>query len=103
MMHGRFDEADQVVDSIEQKIMLEDNITSLPEPEGSIMIRPQGTVSFRQIAGTMFKKYTTRSVLALSLMIGQAFMYNAVFFTYALAQTICRSVIFFFASGRSHS
>lgn len=87
MMHGRFDEADQVVDMIEHEVMREDHIDSLPEPQGSIMIRPQGTVSFRQIAHTMFKQYTTRSILGLSLMIGQAFLYNAIFFTYALVLT----------------
>ncbi len=87
MMHGRFDEADQVVNMIEHEIMREDHLTSLPEPQGSIMIRPQGTVSFRQIARTMFQQYTTRSILGLSLMIGQAFLYNAIFFTYALVLT----------------
>src|SRR5437763_1719568 len=40
MMHGRFEEADQVVDMIEHEVMKEDHIDSLPEPEGSILIRP---------------------------------------------------------------
>src|SRR5690348_10556618 len=59
MMHGRFEEADQVVDMIEHEVMKEDHIDSLPEPEGSILIRPQGTVSFGQIARTMLKDYPT--------------------------------------------
>ena len=84
MMHGRFEEADQVVDMIEHEVMKEDHIQSLPEPEGSILIRPQGTVSFGQIARTMLKDYPTRSLLGFSLMVGQAFLYNAIFFTYAL-------------------
>ncbi len=84
MMHGRFDEADQVVAMIEREVEREDHINGLPEPEGSITIRPQGTVSFLQIARTMLKDYPTRSLLGFSLMVGQAFLYNAVFFTYSL-------------------
>ncbi len=75
MMHGRFDEADEVVSMIEREVMKEDHINSLPEPEGTIMIRPQGTVSFRQIASTMFRVYPKRSLLGFSLMVGQAFLY----------------------------
>jgi MFS family permease len=87
MMHGRFQEADQVVDMIEREVMKEDRITSLPEPQGSMLIRPQGTVSFGAIARTMFQQYPTRSLLGFSLMVGQAFLYNAIFFTYALVLT----------------
>ena len=35
----------------------------------------------------MLKDYPTRSLLGLSLMIGQAFLYNAIFFTYGLVLT----------------
>jgi MFS family permease len=87
MMHGRFKEADEVVDMIEHEVMKEDKINSLPEPEGSILIRPVGSVSFLQIAKTMLKEYPTRSLLGFSLMVGQAFLYNAIFFTYGLVLT----------------
>jgi MFS family permease len=87
MMHGRFDEANQVVDMIEHEVMKEDHITSLPEPEGSIVMRPLGTVSYGRIARTMLKDYPTRSLLGFSLMVGQAFLYNAIFFTYGLVLT----------------
>ena len=36
---------------------------------------------------TMFRRYPKRSVLGLSLMVSQAFLYNAIFFTYALVLT----------------
>ncbi|MGZ3679598.1 MAG: MFS transporter [Ktedonobacterales bacterium] len=84
MMHGRFDEANQVVRMIETEVMKDDHITSLPPPGPPIRIRPRGTVSFHQIAHTMFKVYPKRAILGLSLMAGQAFLYNAIFFTYAL-------------------
>lgn len=87
MMHGRFDEADEVVSMIEQEVMREDKLKTLPEPEGSMLIRPQGTVSFLQIGRTMLHLYPTRSLLGFSLMVGQAFLYNAIFFTYGLVLT----------------
>ncbi|QBD83423.1 MFS transporter [Ktedonosporobacter rubrisoli] len=87
MMHGRFDEAEEVVGMIEHEVMKEDHITSLPDPQGSMLIRPLGTVSYRQIARTMLKEYPTRSLLGFALMVGQAFLYNAIFFTYGLVLT----------------
>jgi MFS family permease len=35
----------------------------------------------------MLREYPTRSLLAFSLMVGQAFLYNAIFFTYGLVLT----------------
>jgi len=87
MMHGRFEEAEQVVSMIEREIMREDRIQSLPEPQGSMLIRPQGTVSYGKIAKAMLKDYPTRSLLGFALMVGQAFLYNAIFFTYGLVLT----------------
>ena len=84
MMHGRFDEANKIVNMIEGEVMKEDHITSLPEPQGSILVRPTGTVSFLRIGRTMLKEYPTRSLLGFSLMVGQSFLYNAIFFTYGL-------------------
>lgn len=87
MMHGRFEEADQIVKMIEGEVMKEDHIKSLPEPKGPMLIRPVGTVSYGRIAHTMLKEYPTRSLLGFSLMVGQAFLYNAIFFTYGLVLT----------------
>src|SRR6266566_3254246 len=87
MIHGSFDEADRIVDAIESEVMKEEHLPSLPEPEGSILIRPVGTVSYRQIARTILQLYPTRTLLGFSLMVGQAFLYNAIFFTYGLVLT----------------
>src|SRR6266550_783041 len=88
MIHGRFDEADRIVGTIESEVMKEEHLNSLPEPEGSILIRPVGTVSYRQIARTILQLYPTRTLLGFSLMVGQAFLYNAIFFTYGLVLTV---------------
>jgi MFS family permease len=81
--HGYCEQAERVVTDIESRIRKEKG-EDLPEPEGKLTIRPQKSFGFGVIAKTMFKKYRTRSVLGLSLMISQAFLYNAIFFTYAM-------------------
>ena len=87
MMHGRFDEANKVVSQIEDQIKREDHLDTLPEPGAPILIRPRGSVGLREVAHTMFTKYRKRAVLGFSLMVGQAFLYNAIFFTYGLVLT----------------
>lgn len=87
MMHGRFGEANKVVESIEEQIKRDDHLEALPLPEGTITVRPRGMVTYREIARTMFKAYPKRAVLGLVLMAGQAFIYNAVYFTYGLVLT----------------
>jgi MFS family permease len=84
MMHGRFEEAERVVSSIEEQIKKERNLSELPEASEKITIRPRGSVGFGVIARTLFKDYPKRAILGLSLMMGQAFLYNAITFTYAL-------------------
>src|SRR5947208_1113197 len=80
MMHGRFEEADQVVSMIEREVMREEHLQSLPEPQGYIVIRPLGTVSYGMILRAMLKQYPTRSLLGFSLMVCYAFLYTTIFF-----------------------
>jgi MFS family permease len=81
--HGKGDEAEEVVRQIEKGIEKETG-EKLEMPEDFLTIHPQKTFGFTIVAKTMFTKYKTRSILGLSLMVSQAFLYNAVFFTYAL-------------------
>ncbi|HEU0194738.1 MAG TPA: MFS transporter [Gaiellales bacterium] len=83
MTHGKADEAERVVSDIEQKV---DDSTDekLPEPEGTIEVRQTGTIGFGPILKAVAGNYRRRSVLGFSLMVSQAFLYNAIFFTYAL-------------------
>lgn len=83
-IHGRDREADELVEGIEREIERETG-RELPAPAGEPMtIRQRRSTSFVEIARTMVKKYPRRSTLGLGLFIGQAFLYNAVFFTQAL-------------------
>src|SRR5205085_3730861 len=50
-------------------------------------IHPREATGFLTIARVMFKEYTGRTTLGLTMMSAQAFAYNAVFFTYGLVLT----------------
>ncbi|MEA2481780.1 MAG: hypothetical protein QOJ07_3702 [Thermoleophilaceae bacterium] len=78
-IHGRAEEAERIVDQIEREVEAETG-RSLPEPEGAIAIHQRAGIPFREIAQTAFKRYPRRAVLCLALVIGQAFLYNAVTF-----------------------
>ena len=84
--HGYSKEAEKVVGDIEEWVK-KDTGQKLTMPEDSLIIYPRRQFGFGVVAKTMFKKYGNRSILGLSLMISQAFLYNAIFFTYALVLT----------------
>jgi MFS family permease len=81
-IHGREDEAERLVDGIEQRVE-EETGEGLPEPEQEITIHQRRTIGFLTIARTMFADYPRRTTLGLALFIGQAFLYNAITFGYA--------------------
>lgn len=51
------------------------------------LLRPRRSFGLAQVAHIMFARYRTRSALCVMLMMSQAFLYNAIFFTYALVLT----------------
>ncbi len=78
-IHGREDEAEAIVAEIEDEVR-EQTGEDLEEPEGSIEVHPRERISFGEIARTAVSKYPRRTILGLSLFVGQAFLYNAVTF-----------------------
>lgn len=84
--HGYREEAEKVVQEIEHRVEKQTG-KKLRMPDKYLTIHPRKSFGFGIVAHAMFKKYRTRSVLGLSLMISQAFLYNAIFFTYALILT----------------
>jgi|SRR5579875_518018 len=86
MTHGREQQAEETAAEIERRV--EQDTGPLAAPEGKpLVIHPREHFGFALVARTMFSRYRSRSFLALTLMIAQAFLYNAVFFTYALILT----------------
>jgi MFS family permease len=80
--HGREQEAEETTAEIERKIGKD-----LPPPKNTLKIRPRKVFGFGLILGAMVGKNSGRSFLALALMVAQAFLFNAVFFTYGLVLT----------------
>src|SRR3954469_9556904 len=83
MIHGRDDEAEEIVQDIERRVE-ESTGEKLKDVDKTIKINQRSSIGFGTIAKTVFKVYPKRTIYGLSLFIGQAFLYNAIFFTYAL-------------------
>lgn len=85
-IHGRGQEADKLVASVERSIE-EERHEKLPPPAGEITIQVRKSIGFGLIARTVFRQYPQRAVLGLSLFIGQAFLYNAITFGFGAILT----------------
>ncbi|MCU1681281.1 MAG: transporter [Amycolatopsis sp.] len=84
MTHGKLDEAEQTVDAIEAQVERE-GVTLEPVPQSRAMsIVEAPKLSFSVVAGIFLKKYPRRTFLGFTMMVTQSFLYNAIFFTYAL-------------------
>ena len=86
MIKGRNDEAERIVDEVERRVEREAG-ERLDEVDETIEIHPREATGFLTIGRVMFREYTGRTALGLTMMSAQAFAYNAVFFTYGLVLT----------------
>jgi MFS family permease len=87
LLRGRREEADRIVTQIESEISRATG-RRLPVVHGTTTIDPDRLRSgLRAALHTMIEVYPARSVTAIALMIAQAFLYNAIFFTEALVLT----------------
>jgi MFS family permease len=88
MTHGREEEADATVSRIEAEVERESG-KPLPEVDDSkaMTVTPMDNVRFTTIVKVLFQQYPTRTLVGATMMITQAFLYNAIFFTYALVLT----------------
>ncbi len=78
-IHGREEEAEQIVDGIENQVQGEIG-HELAMPDKSIAVRQRKAISFREIGRVAFKAYPRRAVLGFCLFVGQAFIYNGITF-----------------------
>jgi MFS family permease len=84
MIHGRPDQANAIVAGIEKSVTGHvQDAQALPK----IKIRIRDHTPLREVAHTLFTVYRQRSLVGLTLMVAQAFFYNAIFFTFALVLT----------------
>jgi len=85
-IHGYRAQAEQVVAAIESRVERETG-ARLPPPNTALTITPRSHTGLGVVLETMFKRYRRRSTLCFVLITSQAFLYNAIFFTYALVLT----------------
>jgi MFS family permease len=85
-LHGHEEEAERVTRDIERQVV-EETHQELIEPRRTIRVKQRGPMGIGEIASVVFKMYPKRTFVGLSLFTGQAFLYNAIFFTYALVLT----------------
>ncbi|PYK64026.1 MAG: MFS transporter [Verrucomicrobia bacterium] len=86
MIHGRNDEAEEIVGEVEQKIMGL-NAAGMIDPGYSApptRIRTRTHTPWHEIWDAIVHEHRRRSFLGFVLMLTQAFFYNSIFFTYAL-------------------
>ncbi|WP_309906478.1 MFS transporter [Variovorax soli] len=83
--HGRAEEAERIVTDIESEVAAQRG--TLLEPLGRVHFGRRASAGWREVAQVLVRRYPQRSLVALALMISQAFFYNAIFFTYALVLT----------------
>ncbi|MGY3449525.1 MFS transporter [Bradyrhizobium sp. USDA 4353] len=86
MIHGHPEQAHDIVVAIERDVTghdHEERARSLPK----IRLRMRDHTPLGEVARTLLSAYRQRSLVGLTLMIAQAFFYNAIFFTFALVLT----------------
>jgi MFS family permease len=86
MLHGKEGEAGRVVAEIEARVMA-DGHRELPPYEARLTLGDPHKLTLASVARTLLRHYPGRTTLGIVLMGSQAFIYNAIFFTYALVLT----------------
>ena len=85
-LHGHDAEAERVTRDIERQVVDATHQELIP-PRRTIRVKQRGPIGIGEIARVVFKMYPKRAFVGLSLFTGQAFLYNAIFFTYSLVLT----------------
>jgi MFS family permease len=85
--HGHAQEAEEQMRKIEE-MAARDGQRLDPVPEdAAITIVPERRYGYLTLLRVAFRRYPQRAILGATLMITQSFLYNAIFFTYALVLT----------------
>ena len=85
-LHGYRERAESALDAIEARVQHTTGVRLEPARD-TLAIRPRTRTGLAVVLDTMFARYRRRSVLCFVLITSQAFLYNAIFFTYALVLT----------------
>jgi len=84
MTHGKTQEAEEIVRGVERTVMEQMGLDRLPPPAGFVTVQTSIPVTFGTVWHELVRSYPKRTLLGTTLMTAQSFLYNAIFFTYAL-------------------
>jgi MFS family permease len=84
MTHGRIEEAERELAKIEDAARKSGQELPPIDDSQAISLVPEKKYGYFVFLRLVFREYPKRAILGASLMITQSFLYNAIFFTYAL-------------------
>jgi MFS family permease len=87
LTHGRVDEAEAELAKIEEVARRSGQELGPVDEGAAITLVPEKRYGYLTFLRLVFRQYPKRAILGASLMITQSFLYNAIFFTYALVLT----------------
>ncbi|WP_307836049.1 MFS transporter [Phycicoccus sonneratiae] len=100
--HGKGEEAERVVSALEDEVRAAGKELPHHGDDDAMWIKAREGLTPKQLSYVFFRMYPTRTVLGATLMITQSFLYNAIFFTYALVlqnfydKTPSQAALYFF-------
>src|SRR6478752_2101284 len=87
MTHGRVEEAERELAKIEEAAIKAGQTLEPVGDDKAVELVPEAQYGYVRFLGLVFHTYPRRAILGATLMITQSFLYNAIFFTYALVLT----------------
>lgn len=87
LYHDRPEEAERIMDGIEREAVESGHLLAPVPADRAVVLQPSRMYGYGEILRLTFGRYTKRAVLGATLMITQSFLYNAIFFTYAIVLT----------------
>lgn len=87
LYHDRPEEAERIMDDIEREAVESGHLLAPVPADRAVVLQPSRMYGYGEILRLTFGRYTKRAVLGATLMITQSFLYNAIFFTYAIVLT----------------
>jgi MFS family permease len=84
LTHGRAEEAERTIAAIERQVEEAGGALAPLTGARAIELRPRRPLGYLTLGRVLFRTYPERSLLSAALMCTQSFLYNAIFFTYAL-------------------
>jgi MFS family permease len=87
LAHGYAEEAERTVAEIEREVEASGHTLSPVDRGAALEVHARRPPGYVALARVLLGRYPARSLLSLSLMTSQSFLYNAIFFTYGLVLT----------------